>query len=112
MAKKLKQEEFNPHLQRAILDVVENQLRDGTPPETRATLARLMADGRSREEAVKLIGCVVSAEIFDVLKNREPYNETLYLAALRALPERLMARRILIFIDSDSPFGLLSDAPG
>jgi hypothetical protein len=86
MAKKRKQEEFNPHLQRAILEVVENQLRDGTPPETRATLERLMADGRSREEAVKLIGCVVSTEIFDVIKNDEPFNETRYVAALRALP--------------------------
>ena len=87
MAKKRKQQPFNPHLQRAILEVVENQLRDGTPPETRSTLERLMADGRSREEAVKLIGCVVSTEIFDVLKNQEPYNETRYVAALRALPK-------------------------
>lgn len=87
MAKKRKQQEFNPHLQRAILEVVENQLRDGTPPETRATLDRLMADGRSREEAVKLIGCVVGTEIFEVLKNHEPFNETRYVAALLALPK-------------------------
>ena len=86
MAKKRKKQKGNPHLRRAILEVVENQLRDGTPPETRATLERLMGDGRSREEAVQLIGCVVTTEIFDVLKNREPYNETRYVAALRALP--------------------------
>jgi hypothetical protein len=86
MAKKRQREKFNPHLQRAILEVVENQLREGTPPETRASLQRLMAEGRSREEAVKLIGCVVTSEIFDVLKNHEPFNETRFVAALRALP--------------------------
>ena len=38
----------NPHLRQAILDVVHNQLRDGTPPETAATLERLVRpDGRS-----------------------------------------------------------------
>ena len=73
-------------MRRAILEVVENQLRDGTPPETRATLERLMADGCSREEAVKYVGCVVSTEIFDVLKNREPFNESRFVAALEALP--------------------------
>ena len=86
MAKKRKKQKGNPYLRRAILEVVENQLRDGTPPETRATLERLMAEGCSREEAVRLVACVVTSEIFDVMKNKEPYNESRYLAALRALP--------------------------
>jgi hypothetical protein len=76
----------NPHLRRALLEVVENQLRDGTPPETAATLARLMGQGYTREEAVELIGCAVTSEIFDVLKNNSPYDEARYVAALRALP--------------------------
>ena len=86
MAKKDKNPKVNPRLRRAILEVVENQIRDGTPPQTRATLNRLMADGCSREEAVEYIGCVVSCEIFDVLKNRELYNESRFVAALEALP--------------------------
>jgi hypothetical protein len=87
MAKKREKQKVNPHLRRAILEVVENQLRDGTPPETRATLERLMADGCSREEAVKLIGCVVATEIFDVLKDRQPFNESRFVAALQRLPK-------------------------
>jgi len=75
-----------PELRRAILEVVENQLRDGTPPETQATLDRLLAAGHSRAEAIELIACVVSAEIFDVLKRGQPYQEQRYLAGLRALP--------------------------
>jgi len=36
----------NPTVVRAaVLEVIENQLRDGTPPETKQTFERLMADG-------------------------------------------------------------------
>jgi hypothetical protein len=76
----------NPELRRTILEIVENQLRDGTPPEARSTLKRLMDEGYSRAEAVELIACVVSTEIFDVLKSGQPYQEPRYLAGLRALP--------------------------
>ena len=86
MAKKSKKEKVNPHLRRAILEVVENQLRDGAPPETRATLARLIADGCSRENAIEHIACVVTTEIFDVMKSRQPFNESRFVAALQALP--------------------------
>ena len=77
---------YNPVLRAAILEVVDNQLRDGTPPETRATLKRLMADGIPEREARELIACVASTEIFDVLKSGQPYQEERYLAGLRALP--------------------------
>ncbi len=76
----------SPELRRALLEIVENQLRDGTPPETRATLERLLGEGVSRERALELIACVVTSEIFDVLKNGQPYQEAHYVAGLRALP--------------------------
>jgi hypothetical protein len=77
---------YNPELRRALLEVVENQLRDGTPPETRDTLNRLMGEGRSRDQALELIACVVSSEVFDVLKSGQAYQEARYVAGLRALP--------------------------
>ena len=76
----------NPELRRALLEVVENQLRDGTPPETRTTLDRLLAEGFSRQKALELIACVVASEVFDVLKSGQAYQEARYLAGLRALP--------------------------
>ena len=39
---------YNPVLQALIYEVVDNQLRDGTPPETRQTLERLIAEGHTR----------------------------------------------------------------
>ena len=70
-----------------ILEVVENQLRDNEPPETRATLTRLMAEGHSEHEAKKLIGCVVVAEMFEVLRQNQDYDQDRYVAALAALPQ-------------------------
>ena len=49
----------------AILEVVENQLREGTPPETKQTLERLVAGGQAVEDAKRLLGVVVAQEIFD-----------------------------------------------
>jgi hypothetical protein len=76
----------NPRLRQAILDVVNNQLRDGTPPETAATLERLVREGHSRDQALELIGAVVASEIFEVLKEGRVYDSARYVAALQALP--------------------------
>jgi hypothetical protein len=77
---------YNPVLQAAIYEVVDNQLRDGTPPETRQTLDRLVAEGHTRQEARRLIACAVVSEIFGILKRHEPYDEARYIATLQRLP--------------------------
>ncbi len=78
--------ETNPALGAAIREVVDNQLREGTPPATRQTLDRLLADGHPEEDARRLIACAVTSEIFDVLTNRQPYDEARSIAALGRLP--------------------------
>ncbi len=78
--------ETNPALGAAIMEVVDNQLRDDTPPETRQTLDRLLTAGYHEKEARRLIACAVTSEIFDVLKNRQPYDEARYITALHRLP--------------------------
>ena len=73
-------------LNKAILDVVENQIRELNPPATKETFDRLVREGFDHNEARRLIGCVVASEIFDVLKDLQPYNEDRYVSALRKLP--------------------------
>jgi hypothetical protein len=77
----------NKRLNKAVLDVVENQIRQLNPPATKETFDRLIREGNDRDEARRLIGCVVAGEIFDILKSMEPYDESRYVAALRKLPE-------------------------
>jgi len=76
----------NPVLNAAIMKVVDNQLRGNDPPQTGQTLKRLMAAGHSEKEAKRLIACVVSAEIFDVLKQQQPFNLERFVKALDKLP--------------------------
>jgi hypothetical protein len=70
-----------------ILEVVENQLLDNDPPETKQTYEWLMGEGHSSEEAKRLIGCVVVGEMFEILKRQEPFNHARFVEALNKLPE-------------------------
>lgn len=79
-------EKTSPFLKQAILETVDNQIKNLDPPETKQTYDRLRAEGHSDAEARRLIGCAVSAEIFDVLKNQEPFNRERYVRALNNLP--------------------------
>ncbi|MEE9269719.1 MAG: hypothetical protein V3V49_05595 [Candidatus Krumholzibacteria bacterium] len=77
----------NRHLHAAVMKVVENQLRYRDPPETKATFDRLLAEGHDEDEARRLIGCVVVSEIFDIMKNNEPFDAKRYAQALARLPK-------------------------
>ncbi|MFV0543334.1 MAG: hypothetical protein ACK5L8_06585 [Marinicella pacifica] len=70
----------------AILEAVENQLRDNNPPITQKTLVRLKSEGFSSEEAKRLISCALATEIAEVLHNKEPFNEARYQQMLNNLP--------------------------
>ena len=76
----------DPALNAALLEIVDNQLADGNPPETRQTFDRLLREGHTPEEARRLIASVVVSEIFEVMQRREPYDEARFVAALARLP--------------------------
>lgn len=79
--------ETNPRLNAAILEVVENQLRDLDPPETKQTYERLLAEGIPEKEAKGLIGCVVASEMYYILKREEPFDMARFVKALSELPK-------------------------
>jgi len=74
-------------LNKTILEVVDTQIRECNPPETKETFDRLVGEGVERDEARRLIGCVVASEIFDVLKSMQPFDADRYVKALSRLPE-------------------------
>jgi len=77
----------NEILKSTILQVVDNQINSNNPPETRETYDRLIKLGYSSDEAKRLIGIVVTAEIFDVMKNQEMFNKERFVDSLKKLPE-------------------------
>jgi hypothetical protein len=58
----------NPRLHALIHVVVENQIAAGDPPESAATVRRLMAEGLTRHEAIHAVGTVIAAQLFDVMQ--------------------------------------------
>jgi hypothetical protein len=79
--------ETNPQLAAAVLEAVDTQLRDGTPPETRQTFDRLVNAGYTPEGARQMLAHVVVREIFAVMASGEPYDEARFVAALQRLPD-------------------------
>jgi hypothetical protein len=79
--------DHNPQAKKAILDAVANQLKDRNPPETLETYKRLLAMGYSDEDARIMIGQVVVCEMFDVVKQQEPYNHKRFVERLAKLPD-------------------------
>ncbi|HDP98305.1 MAG TPA: DUF1841 family protein [bacterium] len=80
-------EKSNPYAKQAILEVVENQLKQNDPPETRETLNRLIQEGYSAPEAKEFIATVLVAHMFDMLKNNRPYDNSKYIKDLANLPK-------------------------
>lgn len=76
----------NKRLRAAILEVINNQIRDNDPPETKKNLIRLQEQGFSEDEALKLIGYVIASEVFSVLKENRQYDKKQFISALNDLP--------------------------
>jgi hypothetical protein len=76
----------NPQLAAAVLAMVDTQLADGAPPETRQTFDRLVTAGYTPEGARQLLAHVVISEIFTVMARGERYDAARFVAALHRLP--------------------------
>ncbi|KLV07046.1 hypothetical protein ABT56_05640 [Photobacterium aquae] len=70
-----------------LVETVENQLADGNPIQVKETLMRLMMTGTPREEAIEMIACALSVEVFDVVKNGGSFDLKRYAENLSALPD-------------------------
>jgi len=71
----------------AIFEAIENQIKDNNPPITKETLNRLIAEGYSKNEAMKLIGFSLANEISEIMNNNQLFNEERYSQNLRNLPD-------------------------
>lgn len=77
----------NPQVVRqAIYEVLDNQLRDNDPPETRLTLNRLTALGYSEEAAREMIAYVIVSEIYEAMQGSK-FDRTGFAAKLYKLPD-------------------------
>lgn len=80
------QEEQSEEARAAIMEAVETQLAEGEPPEAAETMERLLAEGYSRDEGMRLIGCALADEMFQILKHEREYDRARYVGLLHKLP--------------------------
>ncbi|GEM77125.1 hypothetical protein [Vibrio sagamiensis] len=69
-----------------LLEIIENQLEDDNPIKVKETLMRLMMTGTSREDAVAMMACAMSIEVFDVMKKEGQFDLKRYTDHLNQLP--------------------------
>jgi hypothetical protein len=78
--------ESQKFLRDIIFDVIENQIRDNDPPDTKITLDRLIKEGFSQEEAISMISTVLASQVSEILKNGKPFDRKRYARELALLP--------------------------
>ena len=77
----------NEIMREQIFAIIENQMKENNPPETKKAYQRLLKEGYSKFQAKQFIGQCVAVEIFKVMKFKEPFNENRYIKNLQKLPE-------------------------
>ena len=75
----------NPFVHLTMHVAVETQIAQGDPPETAATLNRLVAAGLPRHEAVHRIANLIGEQMWHMLRERRPFDRAAYLRGLREL---------------------------
>lgn len=70
-----------------LLQAVDNQIREGTPPQVRTTFERLIQEGIPESESKQLIASALLDEMWHVAHNGEDYDEERYVRKLHELPK-------------------------
>ena len=79
--------EINVKLREQIIEIINNQLRDNEPPETKIIYDSLQKQGYDDFQTRQMIGQCLAVELFDVIKFGKPYNNERYIKNLIALPK-------------------------
>ncbi len=70
----------NPYIQ-----IVEDHLDSGDPPDTKAAIEQLLGKGRSAAEAKQLVAAVVKDEMQEMMSAGREFDNAKYSTALRKM---------------------------
>lgn len=77
----------NPRLKKALLDAVEEQLKSPDTPYVKEHYERLIGEGISQSEAKRMIGCILTVELWEMNKFNRAFDEDTYIQRLADLPD-------------------------
>jgi hypothetical protein len=80
-------EKVNRRAGELVIQAIKKQIRQNDPPETKETFDRLRREGHAEEEVYRMLGCVMTSEIYEVMKDERVFDRDLYVQRLRALPK-------------------------
>jgi len=80
-------EKINRRAGELIIQAIKKQIRQNDPPETKETFDRLRREGHAEEEVYRMLGCVMTSEIYEVMKDERVFDRDLYVRRLRSLPK-------------------------
>lgn len=77
----------DPVLHATVMQMVDSQMAENDPPETRETFERLVAAGYSPEHVRRMIGLLLALGLTDTLVRQKPFDVKRYVESLQRLPE-------------------------
>ncbi|MBZ9606310.1 SEC-C domain-containing protein [Clostridium estertheticum] len=77
----------NYKLKGCILETIDNQMRDNDPKCTNEVFEKLISVGYTENKAKEIIAAVLIEEMYDIMKNQQPFNEERYSNKLYKLLE-------------------------
>ena len=80
-------EDQNLALGEQMKQVIRNQIRLNKPTVTKETFQRLQSEGINKEEATRLMACILTNELVAISKEQKPFNEERYAQWMRDLPK-------------------------
>jgi hypothetical protein len=75
-------------LTKNILEIIEKQIQNNDPPETRQTIERLTKEGHTVDEARRLISSAAMVEVFHIVCDHKPFNRERFVWNLAHLPQK------------------------
>jgi len=78
----------NPFLHIHLHLTVENQLRANDPPEIAKVVAELQEKGYPRHEALHAVASILLDEIYDIMRDKRPFDREKYVNATKQLLKR------------------------
>lgn len=76
----------NHHLRDHMFEIIDTQMKENDPPETKVTYNRLLKEGFDEFVTKQMIGQCLAIEIFGALKYGDAYDNDRYIKNLNALP--------------------------
>ena len=80
-------DQASPAVLAALRDVLEKQMEENDPPETAATLDRLLRSGIAEDVAWRLLSAVLLQEMGLIVRTGRTFDRDGYVEALRHLPD-------------------------